>query len=203
MKKSPPIIGLLGGIGSGKSAVAFALKECGCIVADADANAKAVLHDPEVREQLIVWWGTKVLRTDGDIDRKAISDIVFHDEEARKQLEQLIHPRVRCMQEAQFAETEASTRGLVIDAPLLLEVGLDTLCDALIFVESSRELRLSRVSESRGWTLEELDRREDAQLPLDTKRNKADYVLINEGELDEVRNQVKQILEDIHNGRHI
>ena len=203
MKKSPPIIGLLGGIGSGKSAVAFALKECGCIVADADANAKAVLHDPEVREQLIVWWGTKVLCTDGDIDRKAISDIVFHDEEARKQLEQLIHPRVRCMQEAQFAETEASTRGLVIDAPLLLEVGLDTLCDALIFVESSRELRLSRVSESRGWTLEELDRREDAQLPLDTKRNKADYVLINEGALDEVQFQVEQILGDIHIGRHI
>ena len=86
MKKSPPIIGLLGGIGSGKSAVAFALKECGCIVADADANTKAVLHDPEVREQLIAWWGTKVLRTDGDIDRKAISDIVFHDEEFRAYL---------------------------------------------------------------------------------------------------------------------
>ena len=64
-------------------------------------------------------------------------------------------------------------------------------------------MRLARVLKSRGWSQKELERREDSQLPLDTKRKKADYVVINEGELDEVYDQVKQILEDIHNGRHI
>ena len=202
MNSKPMVIGLMGGIGSGKSAVADVLRDYGCTVANADENAKAVLRDSEVRDQLVAWWGTEILDIEGLVDTKKLSAIVFQDKEARKQLENLVHPRVRLMQEAQFNAAPAGTCGFVIDAPLLLETGLDALCDVLIFVESSREIRLSRVVQSRGWSPEELCRREDAQLPLDTKRNKADYVLVNEGELDEIRNQVKQILEDIDKRRH-
>jgi dephospho-CoA kinase len=197
------VIGLMGGIGSGKSVVAQALKDLGCVVADADANAKAVLLNSQVRDQLVAWWGAEILNADGIVNRRAVSDIVFQDERARKQLEEVVHPRVRQMQEAQFCAAQEGTRALVIDAPLLLEAGLDSLCDALIFVDSSQETRLQRVTQTRGWDSDELQRREEAQIPLDKKRKKADYVLINEGALDEVRSQVKQILEDIHNGRHI
>jgi dephospho-CoA kinase len=203
MSHPPLVIGLMGGIGSGKSAVAQALKDLGCVVADADANAKAVLQDTQVREQLVAWWGAEILNADGSIDRKAISDIVFKDERARKQLEEVVHPRVRKMQETQFAAAKEGTRALVIDAPLLLEAGLDSLCNVLIFVDSPQKTRLQRVMQTRGWDSDELQRREETQIPLDKKRKKADYVLINEGALDAVRSQVKQILEDIHNGRHI
>jgi dephospho-CoA kinase len=202
MNTRVPVIGLMGGIGSGKSVVATILRDHGCIVANADENAKAVLRDSEVRDKLVAWWGAEILNVDGLVDTKKVSDIVFQDESARKQLEDLVHPRVRLMQEAQFDAAPEGTRGLVVDAPLLLEAGFDVLCDFLIFVESSRKIRLSRVVHSRGWTPEELSRREDAQLPLDTKRNRADYVLINEGALDMVHDQVKQILEDIDNRRH-
>ena len=142
MKKPPPIIGLMGGIGSGKSAVALALKEYGCVVADADANTKAVLKSSDVREELVNWWGTKIVNADGFIDTKAISDIVFQNEDARIALEDLLHPRIRLMQEAQFAAAGDTVRGLIIDAPLLLEAGLETLCDALIFVEAPNQCGL-------------------------------------------------------------
>jgi dephospho-CoA kinase len=201
MNNSPPIIGLMGGIGSGKSAVALLLKKYGCVVADADANAKAVLMDSDVRNQIVAWWGKEILNVDGHVDTKLVSDIVFQNEEARKNLEQLVHPRIWAMQEAQFAACAGSTRALVIDAPLLLETGADAECDYLIFVDTSREKQLERVLKTRDWTEEELDRREGVQLPLDTKRKKADYVIINEGELDEVCHQVEQILEDIHTKR--
>jgi len=107
------------------------------------------------------------------------------------------------MQEAQFAAAPEGTRGLVIDAPLLIEAGLDSLCEIIVYVEASREIRLNRVQKTRDWTAEELNRREAAQLPLDTKRNKADYVLINESELGAVHCQVKQLLEDMNNRRRI
>ena len=197
----PPIIGLTGGIGSGKSAVASVFQEHGCVVANADENAKAVLRDSEVRNQLVAWWGSKVLDFDGHVDRKMLANIVFNDSSAREQLEKLVHPRARQIQEAQFKNAPQGTRALIIDAPLLIEAGLDALCEAVVFIEASREIRIERVKKTRGWTEEELTRREVAQLPLDTKRNKADYVLINEGTLDEVHNQVKQILEDMNNGQ--
>ena len=203
MKRKPPIIGLTGGIGSGKSAVASVFLEHGCIVANADENAKAVLLNSEVRDTLVEWWGEKILNIDGHIDRTIIADIVFEDDEALQKLENLIHPRVRQMQEAQFAAAPEGTRGLVIDAPLLIEAGLDSLCEIIVYVEASREIRLNRVQKTRDWTAEELNRREAAQLPLDTKRNKADYVLINESELGAVHRQVKQLLEDMNNRRRI
>jgi len=203
MKRKPPIIGLTGGIGSGKSAVASVFLEHGCIVANADENAKAVLLDSEVRDTLVEWWGKKILNIDGHIDRTIIADIVFEDDEALQKLENLIHPRARQMQEAQFAAAPEGTRGLVIDAPLLIEAGLDSLCEIIVYVEASREIRLNRVQKTRDWTAEELNRREAAQLPLDTKRNKADYVLINESELGAVHRQVKQLLEDMNNRRRI
>ncbi len=201
MNGSLPIIGLIGGIGSGKSTVAKVLSGFGCVVADADSNAKAVLRDSEIREQLTLWWGKTILNIDGLVDMGAVSDIVFQNDAERRKLEELIHPRVKQMQEAQFRASPQGTRGLVIDAPLLLEAGFEKDCDYLIYVETSRDIRLRRVLENRGWSKEELDRREQAQLPLDTKRDKADYVLINEGKLDEVHSQVKQILDDIDNRR--
>ncbi|MDP7005597.1 MAG: dephospho-CoA kinase [Phycisphaerales bacterium] len=201
MNSSYPIIGLIGGIGSGKSTIASVLKTNGCVIADADENTSVVLKDSEVRDQLVQWWGKEILNIDGHVNRKEVSGIVFNDEDERKKLETLIHPRVMAMQEAQFLAAPSETIALVIDAPLLIESGLDSICDAVIFVDASKETRLQRVINNRGWSEDELEKREYSQLPLDMKRKKADYVVVNEGDLNEVHNQVKQILENIHNRR--
>ncbi len=193
----PPTIGIVGGIGSGKSTVATALDELGCVIACADANVKKILATKEIQEELVAWWGNAVLDADGELNTKAIADLVFNNEKERGRLEQLLHPLARNMQEAAFEKADQHTKACVIDAPLLLETSLAELCDFIIFVEVSTEIRQNRVIASRGWTAEELERRESTQLPLDIKRKRADYIVMNEGDLDNVKHQVEQILEDI------
>jgi dephospho-CoA kinase len=193
----PPTIGMTGGIGSGKSTVASMFQSLDCIVANADENAKQALHDPEIKEQLVDWWGEAILNEDGNIDNAAIAAIIFEDESQRVQLESVLHPRARLLQEEQFQTATKTTKALIIDAPLLIEAGLDEQCDAIVFVDASIETRLNRIKTSRGWSEEEFNRREAAQLPLDKKREKADYVVTNEGNLGEVLHTVGQILEDI------
>ena len=105
------------------------------------------------------------------------------------------------MQQEQFSEAPKETKAFIIDAPLLIEAGIDAMCDAVVFVDVSAEIRQKRIKEGRGWSNEELKRRETAQLPLDTKRKKADYIVVNEGNLDSVKQQVEQILEDIRTGQ--
>ena len=201
MTLSPPIIGLTGGIGSGKSVVASIFQDLGCIVANADENVKRALKTENVRNKLAEWWGVEILNPDGSVNTSRVAAIVFKDDAERKRLESLLHPLAREMQEEQFSAAIAETKALIIDAPLLIEAGLDKVCDAIVFVDSSPEIRQNRVIESRRWSIEELKQRELAQLPLDTKRKKADYIVINEGNLDNAQRQVEQILEDIRTGQ--
>ena len=201
MTLSPPIIGLTGGIGSGKSVVASIFQDLGCIVANADENVKRALKTENVRNKLAEWWGVEILNPDGSVNTSRVAAIVFKDDAERKRLESLLHPLAREMQEEQFSAAIAETKALIIDAPLLIEAGLDKVCDATVFVDSSPEIRQNRVIESRGGSIEELKQRESAQLPLDTKRKKADYIVINEGNLDNAQRQVEQILEDIQKSK--
>ena len=92
MKNKLPIIGMMGGVGSGKSTVAAMLRDLGCVVANADANAAAVLQREEVISQIVSWWGNQLLQEDGQIDRHALGELVFSDSQKREQLEKLIHP---------------------------------------------------------------------------------------------------------------
>lgn len=197
MKNKRPIIGMVGGVGSGKSTVAGLLRDLGCVVANADANAAAVLQQEEVIAQIISWWGKQLLDEEGQIDRRILGEIVFSDSQKREQLEKLIHPLVRVMQTEQFDAAPEGTVALIIDAPLLIEAGLDSLCDAIIFVDTPRKVRHQRVLETRGWDAKQLDLREAAQLPLDTKRNKADYVISNGDELQAVKRQIEIVLAEI------
>ncbi|MBC8421585.1 dephospho-CoA kinase [bacterium] len=202
VNSTPPIIGLTGGIGSGKSTVAQIFEKLGCIVANADLNAKEALQSEAVRQQVVDWWGESILDSDGTVSTTKVAAVIFEDEEERKRLEALLHPLAYALQVEQFAQATSSTNALIIDAPLLIEAGLDSRCDAIVFVDCSPEIRLKRVEESRGWTIEDLKQRESAQLPLDTKRKKADYIVINEGDLDGLQPQVEQILEDFNERTH-
>lgn len=197
MTQKRPIIGIVGGIGSGKSTVAAMLAEHGCIVADSDAAARASLRDPAIRQELIDWWGEGILDEQGEVSRVKVAEIVFQDQAARHRLEALVHPWVEQRRREQFADAPDGAVGFVIDAPLLLEAGLDAMCDALIFVDAPREVRLARVKTARGWDEAELTRREDSQLPLDEKRRRADHTVVNTGDLAQLREQIGRILRDI------
>lgn len=191
----PPIIGIVGGIGSGKSAVSKLLADAGCLVSDADALANRSLDEPEVRDVLVSWWGDSLLDDDGHVRRSVIADRVFSDPEQLRRLEQLIHPRVDAMRRAAFDSAPETVPALVIDAPLLLEAGLASECDCIVFVDAPLDVRLERVADSRGWDAAELTRREDRQLPLDEKRSMAHHVVQNHGRLEDLREQVDSLLE--------
>ena len=199
MTTPPPIIGVTGGIGSGKSLVANILKENGCVVADADENTKVVLHRKEVQQQLVEWWGAKVLDDNGNVDRAFVASIVFNEENELNKLESLIHPLVRKLQEETFNNAPKDAIGLVIDAPLLMESGLDTLCDVIIFVDSPFETRLKRVVEHRSWNEEQLRKRGASQIGLDTKRSSADHIIINDGDIAHIEQQTRSVLSLIRN----
>jgi dephospho-CoA kinase len=201
MNESPPTIGLTGGIGSGKSTIANCFKQLGCIVANADENAKKALQTQEVRAQLIEWWGNDILNQDGTVNTSAIASIVFEDKTERIRLESLLHPLARELQQKQFSIATLETNALIIDAPLLIEAGLDEICEAVVFVDVPAEIRQKRIKESRGWSNEEIMRRELAQLPLDMKRKRADYIVVNESDLESAKRQVEQILKDIQTRR--
>lgn len=196
-QRDQPVIGLTGGIGSGKSAVAHILAELGCIVSNSDAEARDVLNEPDVKQQLIDWWGRSVISDDGTPDRSHIASLVFNDPSERQRLEALVHPRVEQRRHAAFAAAPESAPALVIDAPLLLEAGLDRKCDAVLFVDADRDVRLSRLRAERGWDEQELTRREDSQMPLDEKRKRADYVVVNNGGKERLRADVRRILNEI------
>lgn len=201
MSKTKPIIGLAGGIGSGKSMVARHLATLGAAVFDADAAAQAALDQPDVMRQLTSWWGEAVLDDAGRVNRREVARRVFDDPVERKRLEGLIHPIVAQRRDAMIRQAvdDAAVKAIVLDVPLLYEVGLDAMCDSVIFVDADRAVRLQRVQAARGWDEAELARREKNQWPLDNKRRQAHDVIVNDGsETDcfvQVRAAFQRILE--------
>lgn len=199
MISSPPIIGLVGGVGSGKSTVAAMLRDMGCLVADSDQFARDALRDPRIRSTIIGWWGNDVLDSaTAEVDRGKVAAIVFNDPDQRRRLEQLTHPWIERRRREVFASLEAQqARALVIDAPLLIEAGLADECDAVVFVDAPADVRRSRVHKRSNWTPEQWQSREAAQMPLDAKRARADHVVVNRGDLHELRAAVERTLERI------
>lgn len=195
-----PIIGIVGGIGSGKSHVARLFGELGCLVIDSDAQVRDAYRDPGVRATLRQWWGDGVFRLDGSIDRSAIAARVFSHPGERRRLEELIHPMVHAARERAMAAAadDPEVVAFVWDTPLLIETGLDRECDAVVFVDAPLEVRLARVAASRGWDAAELARRENSQHPLDTKREISDYLVRNTADAGtDVRGQVREVLSRI------
>ena len=201
--RGKPVIGLVGGIGSGKSLVARQMAQLGCGVIDADELARQVLDEPATVEQLVSWWGPAVLGPDGRIDRKAVGRIVFDAPAELARLEGLVHPQVHARRRALRRRFEADRRiaAIVEDCPLLLEKGLDADCDVVIFVASDRDRRLERLARARGWTEADLQRREKNQLPLDIKARRADYVVDNSATEADTMSHVRRVLSQILHDR--
>jgi dephospho-CoA kinase len=196
-----PIIGLAGGIGSGKSYVARLFGELGCLVIDSDEQVRRAYQDPQVKQTLRQWWGQAVFDVNGEIDRSAVARLIFADPAQRQRLEQLLHPMVARMrqQEMEAAANDAQVIAFVWDTPLLFETGLNAQCDAVVFVDAPWADRLARVRQQRGWSADELARREKLQMPLDKKASLSDHVVRNTAGANdhEVRAQVREVLSRI------
>lgn len=191
------VIGLTGGIGAGKSRVASVLEELGAAVVDSDAMTREELSKPEVVETFRGWWGDRVCKADGGIDRAAMGEIIFGDETQRRRMEAYLYPRLERRRHRMMRAFNAdpSVRAIVFNSPLLYEVGLDKVCDVVLFVECDRRTRVERVARTRGWTERELDRREKLQKPLDMKRRTADHTVVNDTDVDALRSQIKPLYE--------
>jgi dephospho-CoA kinase len=199
------VIGLVGGIGAGKSSAAARLEELGAMVLDADKVGHALLDQRPVRERVVSRFGREVL-VQGDaesepvIDRRALGAIVFADPAARKALEAIVHPWMRRTFEKAIARTirKRAARAVVLDAAVLFEAGWDSLCDRVLFVDAPREQRLARLSAQRGWDVPALDAREKAQWPLAKKRERSDLIALNDGSHDDLRAQVDRAWASLH-----
>ncbi len=192
------IIGLIGGIASGKSAVAAELAQLGAVVLNADEAAHRVINDPEVKQLLTKRWGQEILLANGEINRKAVATHVFSPNQASSKervfLENLLHPRIRAEFEAELENLKnAAVPAAVIDAPLLLEAGWDEVCDVLLFVDSPREDRQRRAEMLRNWSPTDFAAREAAQMPIDEKRRRATHVIANDGTLEQLRMRVHEV----------
>jgi len=188
-----PVIGVVGAVGAGKSAVASALRRLGAAVLDADREVGRLLATPEIAARIGEAFGPGVLR-EGEVDRRALASEVFGDAGKRARLEAILHPPVVEACRALAASPPEGAAAVVIDAPLLFEAGLDALCDEVWFVDAERATRLERVRASRGWDERELDRRDEAQLPADEKRRRSDRALINEGDERALAAEVERAL---------
>ena len=162
---------------------------------DADAVCAELHKTTEVKQAIRDKWGRAVFGPDGELDRAKLADIVFADSQGLEQLNHVMHPKVISKIEQEVAECGAcgGPALCVIDAPLLQESGLERLCDVTAFVECDKATRTRRLTESRGWAPDQVDRREAHQQPLDRKRQTADFVITNTGDLATLREHVEQI----------
>ena len=191
-----PIIGLIGGIGAGKSSVAKIFAAEGCCVVSADDLVHRAYKEDRVKDTLRNWWGNLIFDSAGNLDRSVVARKIFTNEVERRRLEAFIHPIVNGAREILMREAalNSATQAFIWDTPLLVETGVNRKCDAVIFVDTPREIRLARLAESRGWSADELDRREKSQAALETKRAVSHYVISNDGNEARTRDQAILIL---------
>ena len=197
--KRKPIIGILGGIGSGKSTLAAEFGKLRCAVIDADEIAHRLLNEEGIREQIVEFFGGGVLGIDGKVDQRKLARAAFADAEKIEKLNSIVHPTVLKEVEKKIEEIQkkSEAKAIVLDMPLLVEVGWDKRCDVLIFVECDEKKRLERAEKNGFLGPDELKKRENFQISLDTKAAIAENIIGNNSGLSEIARQVAEIFPKI------
>lgn len=191
------VIGVAGGVASGKSVVSQKLQQLGAKLLNADQLGHEVLEEPEVREAIRREWGNEVFTPDGKVDRAALARRVFAPPPEGPQqlttLERITHPRIGARLQAQIEQWSAEGRvaAAVLDAAVMFKTGWHRACDRIVFVDAPYEIRLAR-ARNRGWSEEHFASREAAQLPVEQKKQFADTIIDNSGELSDAWEQVER-----------
>ena len=191
----PRVLGLIGGIGSGKSAVAAAFARLGAVVIAGDQLGHEALKQPAIRRQIVEHFGPAVLDANGDIDRRRLAAIVFADDNERRALERGVHPYIeeRIRQEIAKARANPAVPLIVLDAAILLEAGWHKVCDQLVYIDAPPDVRQQRLAGQRGWSAKQVQERTNAQWSLTDKRSRADFVLENSGTAAQLEQQVQEL----------
>jgi dephospho-CoA kinase len=192
----PPVVGIVGGLGSGKSTVAELLARRGARVVDADRIGHAVLGRAPVRAALVAAFSGGILDQAGQVDRRRLARAAFQTPERVEKLNKIVHPPI--IQDVRGRVDELTKKAdvplVVVDAALLMETGLHSdLCDMLLFVDATRRLRQERWTAGRSIGAEQFEKRERAQLPARSKKERADFVVDNTGSLRELEDQVTEL----------
>lgn len=195
------LIGLTGGIGSGKTTVSARLAELGARVVDADAIVRE-LQAPggPVLEAMVDRFGAGILHDDGTLDRQAVADLVFTDSEALADLNAIVHPAVGAEIVRRLDEAAATDDLVILDVPLLVESGRDDLA-ALLVVDLDPEVAVARLVEHRGFREDDARARISRQASQEQRLAKADRVIDNSGTLEELERQVQEAwrwMQDLH-----
>lgn len=191
-----PVLGLIGGIGAGKTAAGRCLAARGGFVIDADKLGHVALDVPDVKRQLVERWGKRVLHADGAANRRAIAGIVFDAPTERTWLEGVVFPVIGDLARAEIAKAEGdpAVRFVVLDAAVMLEAGWGSACDKILYIDAPRELREQRLAARSGWTAADLTARETAQWPAERKKDHADAVVVNDGTPAELQAKLDTLL---------
>jgi dephospho-CoA kinase len=193
--RKKPVIGILGGIASGKSTVAAEFARLGCAVIDADKIAHQLLSERQINKEIIELFGNKVLDGSGDIDRHKLAAVVFSDAERLARLNELIHPPTLAEADRliEHYNSQPDVKAIVLDMPLLAEVGWEKRCDRLIFVDCKEQKRLERAKKIGIFDENELKIRENFQISLYKKVKLCDNTIDNNSGFSALARQAKEI----------
>jgi dephospho-CoA kinase len=191
------ILGVTGGIASGKTTVAQAFQGLGAVVVSADLLAREIVHPGgKTLQQIADQFGRQVLHEDGTLNRQLMADMIFNDDQARRVLNGITHPAIAALARTRLREAEQGGAPLVIyDAPLLYEVGADRQVDKVLVVKVDAEVQLARLMARDGIDRQQALARVAAQMPQGEKIARADFVVDNSGTARETQSQVKSLME--------
>ena len=193
------LVGLTGGIASGKSTVAKILQSLGAAIVNADDLAREVVEPGhEAWKEIVAAFGADILQSDQTLDRQKLRTLIFNQPEARKRLESIIHPRVRALAEERIRQYAAAGYPVVIyEVPLLFEGNLQEWLRPVILVACDVETQTARLQNRDHLTAADAEKHIAAQMSLKDKRRLADYVIENNGSLEDLERQTRQILEEL------
>ena len=191
------VIGLTGGIASGKSTASAYLRELGAAIVDADAISRASTRRGGAAFEAVCAAFGDILGADGEIDRRKLGGIVFADEDARRKLNSIVHPAVMAESRAQIENARASgVKVCILDVPLLFETGMERLCDETWLIYVPREEQIRRMAERDGLDAAAAAARIDSQMPLEEKLKRANVAIDSSGTIEQTREKLSRLWEE-------
>ena len=191
------ILGLTGGIGTGKSTVANMLKEKGIPVVDTDLISREVIQYPEIIEKIKLAISNEVFDFNNKLNRKKMSEIVFENQEKLKKLNEIMHPEILKKMWKEVEKLKKDYKIIVVDIPLLFEINMEKEVDKILLIYASKEIQLKRIMERDGRTREEAIKIINSQMPLYKKREKSDYIIQNNDSLEKLEKSLDKIVQKL------
>lgn len=193
MKQKVKVIGITGGIASGKSTIAMMLGTLGAEVIDADKICHKLIDRKEITDKIVLKWGTHILTKQGKISRQKLGKVVFSDKKEILTLNKILHPKVIELIRSRITKLTNRGKTVVLDAALLVELNLTNLCDIILYVDTKEQVCVKRSQKGRKWSSSEKLKRERFQSPTKEKRNIANIIINNNSSKNDTFNQIKDV----------